>query len=165
MDHGSGKSHTGSRIPIGRRWDTTSGRWPTTRRRCSSVGATKSVILDPYSYSGWNIDDIRLYGFSGAPVITSPTTVVAEVDQPFNYQIVASNAPSGYGASGLPDGLSIHAATGLISGMPVELWHLSRHAERHKPIRHHEEETHPERHLAAFGFPGVPEYLRERRRV
>jgi uncharacterized repeat protein (TIGR03803 family) len=37
----------------------------------------------------------------------------------FNYQILASNNPTGYGASGLPAGLSVNGATGLISGTPT----------------------------------------------
>src|SRR5439155_10320349 len=37
---------------------------------------------------------------------------------PFNYQVQAVNGASGFGASGLPPGLAINPATGLISGVP-----------------------------------------------
>ncbi len=37
----------------------------------------------------------------------------------FSYQITALNAPSSYGAAGLPAGLSVNTATGLISGTPT----------------------------------------------
>ena len=36
--------------------------------------------------------------------------------QPFTYQIAATNIPSTYNATGLPSGLSVNTATGLISG-------------------------------------------------
>jgi len=54
-----------------------------------------------------------------APSITSPTSVTGTVGSPFSYQITAGNTPTAYGASGLPDGLSINTATGLISGRPA----------------------------------------------
>jgi hypothetical protein len=36
----------------------------------------------------------------------------------FTYQITASNSPASYGASGLPKGLSVTPATGVITGTP-----------------------------------------------
>lgn len=53
-----------------------------------------------------------------APVITSSATASGTVTQPFSYQIVASNAPTSYGATGLPPELTVNA-TGLISGTPA----------------------------------------------
>jgi subtilase family serine protease len=53
---------------------------------------------------------------SAPPSITSGLTATATNGVGFNYQIVASNSPTGYGASGLPGGLSVNGATGLISG-------------------------------------------------
>ena len=54
-----------------------------------------------------------------APVITSATTASGTVGSAFSYQITATNAPSSYGATGLPAGLSINTGTGLISGTPT----------------------------------------------
>jgi hypothetical protein len=51
-----------------------------------------------------------------APVITSATNALATEGQPFTYQIVATNSPATYNASGLPAGLSVNTTTGLISG-------------------------------------------------
>ena len=53
------------------------------------------------------------------PQITSATSASAQVNAPFTYQITASNSPTGFGASGLPAGLSVNAA-GLISGTPTQ---------------------------------------------
>ena len=54
------------------------------------------------------------------PVITSGTDVGGTIGYPINYQIAATNSPTGYGATGLPPGLSVNAATGLISGSPTQ---------------------------------------------
>lgn len=53
------------------------------------------------------------------PVITSSTNASATVGVPFTYQTTALNSPSSFSASGLPPGLSINPATGLISGTPI----------------------------------------------
>jgi PKD repeat protein len=54
-----------------------------------------------------------------APVIAGPATAAATVGQPLSLQIVASNAPTAYAASGLPAGLALAATSGLISGTPT----------------------------------------------
>ncbi len=58
-------------------------------------------------------------GQPAAPVITSATTASGTVSQAFNYQIAASNAPTSFAVTGLPAGLSVNTATGLISGTPT----------------------------------------------
>ena len=54
-----------------------------------------------------------------APVITSATSASGTVGSAFSYQIVATNSPTSYSATGLPAGLSVNTATGLISGTPT----------------------------------------------
>jgi hypothetical protein len=54
------------------------------------------------------------------PVISSATTASAQVGKPFTYQIVASNSPTAYTAIGLPAGLTVDPAFGLISGTPTQ---------------------------------------------
>ena len=55
------------------------------------------------------------------PVISSPGTAVASTGQPFVYQITASGDPTGFSAEGLPAGLSIAPASGMISGTTNEV--------------------------------------------
>ncbi len=55
-----------------------------------------------------------------SPVITSVLTANGNQGATFSYQITSSNAPTSYGATGLPPGLSVNTATGLISGNPTQ---------------------------------------------
>ncbi len=52
------------------------------------------------------------------PVITSQTSAGGNIDTVFRYQIVATNSPTSYAATGLPTGVSVNSTTGLISGTP-----------------------------------------------
>ena len=56
---------------------------------------------------------------AATPVITSATTASGTVGKTFSYQIAATNTPTSYGAAGLPTGLTLNTATGLISGTPT----------------------------------------------
>jgi hypothetical protein len=53
------------------------------------------------------------------PVVTSPTTASGSVGVAFSYQITASQEPASFAASGLPSGLTVDGASGLISGTPL----------------------------------------------
>ena len=54
------------------------------------------------------------------PVITSSLSTTGTFGKAFSYQITATNSPTSYGTIGLPSGLSVNAATGLISGTPTQ---------------------------------------------
>jgi hypothetical protein len=57
---------------------------------------------------------------TAAPIITnSPLTAALTVGTPFTFSIAASGSPTGYTAAPLPAGLSIAAATGVITGTPT----------------------------------------------
>jgi PKD repeat protein len=53
------------------------------------------------------------------PVITSALTASGTVGSPFSYTITASNGPASFNATGLPGGLSVNTASGVISGTPT----------------------------------------------
>ncbi len=62
------------------------------------------------------------YGSPGAgdpPSITSALAATGIVGDAFSYKIVATKSPTSYSAAGLPAGLLIDTATGLISGTPT----------------------------------------------
>ncbi len=52
------------------------------------------------------------------PVITSAGSVTAVFENPFSFQIGATNNPHSYGANPLPPGLVMNPISGLISGIP-----------------------------------------------
>lgn len=71
--------------------------------------------------ANWRIDDLSLTIIAqqmsaGTPVITSSTTPSGTAYSSFTYQITADNAPTSFGATGLPSELSINTVTGAITG-------------------------------------------------
>jgi hypothetical protein len=88
----------------------------------TNVGTTSNIILRATNAIGTGTKNLTLTvnaGLPPAPVITSVSTAVGTVGVAFSYQITATNSPTSYDASGLPPGLSVNTATGLISGTPT----------------------------------------------
>ncbi len=54
----------------------------------------------------------------GGAAITSASSAVGFVGQPFSFNITGANAATGYTATGLPPGLGLNPTNGLISGTP-----------------------------------------------
>ena len=61
----------------------------------------------------------KAYPVTPPPVITSATSVTAQQSEPFVYQITATHSPTSFSATGLPSGLTLNTATGLITGAPL----------------------------------------------
>jgi len=55
-----------------------------------------------------------------SPVIKSNPEMVAINGKPLSFQVTANSNPTGFGATGLPPGLSINALSGVISGTPTQ---------------------------------------------
>ena len=70
---------------------------------------------------------VRLYGAAvvPGPAITSATSVMTHVGQPFSYQITATNSPTSYNGSNLPVGLAVDNTAGLISGTLTQVGSFS----------------------------------------
>lgn len=76
---------------------------------------------DPYSSvgedAGWL--DAVVYARDQAPVVTAPVPMTATTGNGCGFQIVATDAPASYSATGLPPGLTLNQETGLIAGIPT----------------------------------------------
>lgn len=104
------------------------------------LGNTGSLGLTGYTFNGWNtaIDGSGTSYLGGntfnissntilyaqwlntsPPIITSSLTASGFTGAAFNYNIVATNSPTSYNATGLPTGLSINTSTGQITGTPT----------------------------------------------
>ena len=57
-------------------------------------------------------------GFS-VPMISSSSQASGQVGSSFQYTILANNTPTAFGATGLPNGLTLSPASGVISGTPA----------------------------------------------
>ena len=83
------------------------------------LGTKRTTI---YGYSIW---EFQVFGIpvsnSGGtvPSVTSPTTATGTVGTAFSFQIAATQNPTSFGAAGLPAGLSLNTATGVITGTPT----------------------------------------------
>ena len=60
------------------------------------------------------------FSMSPAPVITSNLNMVGVTSSPLGYQIASDVSGVTYGATGLPQGLSVNTTTGVITGTPTE---------------------------------------------
>ncbi len=84
-----------------------------------------TVRATPYGYSLWEFQVFTGSGGGGGNTVTvtNPGSQSSTVGTPVSLQIQAADSSSGqtltYGATGLPAGLSINSASGLISGTPT----------------------------------------------
>ena len=95
----------------------------TTKLTVNSAGEMQAVapgqVTVTASYGGYSAQDTVTIGAAGlGPQISSPSTANGTVGTAFNYQITATNSPTGFNATNLPSGLSVDSS-GLISGTPT----------------------------------------------
>ena len=96
-----------------------------------SINSTTGVISGSVSSTGSWTATVKATNISGSAtqslpftvtsvaIVTSPLTASGKQNEPFSYQITASGPVSTFVVSGLPNGLSANASTGLISGSPT----------------------------------------------
>jgi hypothetical protein len=103
-------------------YNSSAGAWQVTGT-CPSSPANFTANIAATNASGTGYSPLVVLVSAtppSAPAITSASTASAKVGVPFSgYRITASNAPTSFGASALPPGLSVDSATGLISGTPT----------------------------------------------
>ncbi len=94
------------------------GNAPTTGSRVFS--STPSTIYYIQGKTGWSSSFVGrptdTFIPTPTPVITSAAIATATVGQLFSYTITAKNTPTSFNATGLPAGLLLNTATGVISG-------------------------------------------------
>jgi len=84
-----------------------------------TTAGTYTVTISATNAGGTGSHTLTLTINPPTPVITSPLTATGQVGVAFSYQITATNNPTSYAATGLPAGLTVNTATGLISGTPT----------------------------------------------
>ncbi len=101
-----------SGLPAGLTLNTTTGVISGT----PTQSGTYSVTVSASNASGTTQKTFAITVNLAPPVVTSAATAVATVGNGFAYQVTASNTPTTFSAIGLPPGLTLDTATGLISG-------------------------------------------------
>ncbi len=112
---GSATSYSASPLPGGLTFNTTTGILSGT----PTLGGTYTVSISASNTGGTGSASLVITVSTASPIISSATTASGTKGQFFSYQITASNQPTLFGANGLPAGLSVNTATGLISGTPT----------------------------------------------
>lgn len=78
-----------------------------------------TIPISASNAGGTGTARLILHVLPAVPVITSPTEASGQQFQYFSYQITATGDVTSYSAIGLPAGLSVNTASGLISGTPT----------------------------------------------
>jgi len=112
-------SYNATGLPTGLSVNTSTGVISGTPAVGTDAGSPYSVTISATNSGGTGSATLVLTIKPAAPVITSALTATGTVGVAFSYQIVATNNPTSYNATGLPAGLTVNTSTGLISGTPT----------------------------------------------
>ncbi|WP_152032882.1 putative Ig domain-containing protein [Ereboglobus luteus] len=135
----SGLVATNDENPIVLSWDAVDSASSYTIRRAPTAGGSWTVLAEnvtattytdttaagdtTYYYTVTTLDATGesapshpVPGSSRKPVITGALTISGAAGEPLTYQITADYSPTSYDATGLPPGLSVNTANGLITG-------------------------------------------------
>ncbi|MDQ3414451.1 MAG: putative Ig domain-containing protein, partial [Verrucomicrobiota bacterium] len=111
-------SYGATGLPAGLSVDEATGIITGTPTQAGTISSTVSAT----NSGGTGTATVTFTIIPAPPVITSPSTATGHVDEPFFYQIIATDTPTTgfpYGASNLPPGLTVDNGTGVISGTPT----------------------------------------------
>ena len=109
--------YAASNLPTGLTIDTSTGLISGT----PTAAGTRNVTISASNALGVDSQTLVLTITSPPAITSSLAGSAVYLGSAFTYQITASGspAPTSYGATGLPDGLTIDTGTGLISGTPT----------------------------------------------
>src|SRR5439155_436537 len=102
-------------LPVGLSVDTATGLIS----GIPTAASVSTIALSATNAGGTGTITLTLTVNPATPVITSSGAATGQVGAAFSYQITAANSPTSFNATGLPVGLSVNTATGLISGIPT----------------------------------------------
>jgi hypothetical protein len=108
-------AYSATGLPVGLSINTTTG---TITGTPTATGAS-NVTIGATNTGGTTTATLVITTLPQAPAITSALTANATAGTQFTYNIVATNTPTAYSATGLPTGLSINTTTGAITGTPA----------------------------------------------
>ena len=108
-------SYGATGLPAGLTANTTTGLISGT----PTAAGTTAVTISATNSGGTGNATLTLTINLAPPVISSAATASGTTGSAFSYQITATNAPTSFGAAGLPAGLTVNTTTGLISGTPT----------------------------------------------
>ena len=113
---------------------TANSTWTLISHTSLSLSTQAPVTFRLYAHSGtgststanWRVDDLKVTVSTAStinpypvPEITSASVAMGTAFEAFSYQLTASEAPTSHAVSGLPNGLSFHPGTQLITGTPT----------------------------------------------
>lgn len=84
-----------------------------------TITGTYNIQTSATNASGTGYGNLALTVNLPLPAITSAPNAGGTVNTAFSYTIQATNAATGFTATGLPDGLAVNAVTGAITGTPT----------------------------------------------
>ena len=91
--------------------------------------STQNVIFSPTDSSNYKPSStfvsVTVNPAQPPPVVSSAATASGKIGTAFSYQITATGGATSYSATGLPAGLTVNTATGLISGKPTKVGRFS----------------------------------------
>jgi PKD repeat protein len=110
-------SYAATGLPAGVTVNTTTGVIGGTPTTAGTYTATVSAVNT--GGTGNKTVTITINQAVVAPVISSAATATGTTGTAFSYTITASNTPTSYAATGLPAGITVNTATGVVSGTPT----------------------------------------------